>query len=216
MQYLLVENKQIVHLGPTFWRHRFIQSELEDHDIDYIVSPAEPNEYVKISDTFEIYPIESITQPAHDSTYQQLAGPFWSFDNNVAVGTYSVVDRDLNSIKNDLKSQAAVERYKKEIAGIKMTIQGTEVSVATDRESRNIYAQKILGMNGDSVQWKFNESWLTLSKEELGSLLNAVDLHVQTQYDWESRIVTQIESANSAEELKAIVIVEKTETPGVM
>lgn len=208
MQYLLVENKQIIHLGPIFWRHRFIQSELEDLNVDYIVSPAEPNAYVKINDSFEIYPA-TVETPPHDGMYQQLAGPNWVFESDVATGTYTIVDRDLNSVKADLKTLAASERYKKEVAGIKLTIQGTEVSVATNRDSKNNYAQQVLAMSdADTVQWKFAEAWLTLSKAEMASLLADVNTHVQTQFDWERNIADQIDSATDADTLKNITIVE--------
>lgn len=209
MQYLLVENKEIIHLGPIFWRHRFIQSELEDHDVNYIVSPTEPNAYVKINDEFEIYPVELET-PEYDSIYQQLAGPNWTFDNNIASGTYTVVDRELDIVKNDLKTLTASERYKKEVAGIKVTVQNIEVSVATDRESRSVYTQKLVSMSDtDTAQWKFPEAWLTLTKQELNTVLNSINTHVQTQYDWEVDVVRQIDSAVDADALKNIIIVEK-------
>lgn len=211
MQYILVENKQIVHLGPIFWRHRFIQSELEDLDVDYIVSPTDPEGYVKINDSFEIYPVELET-PSYDSTYQQLAGPFWTFENNIASGTYTVVDRELDVIKNDLKALTASERYKKEIAGVKVTVQNTEVTVDTARGSRDIFVQKFgLMVEGDTVNWKFPEAWLLLTKNDLGTIVAAGASHVQASFDWEARIVVEIDTAETIDALKNIVIVEKTD-----
>lgn len=209
MNYLLVENKQIVHLGPIAWRHRFIQSELEDLDVDYIVSPTEPNGYLRINDSLEIYPV-NLENPVFDALYQQLAGPFWTFDNEVATGTYNVLDRDIAGIKGDLKGVAAGERYRKETSGIKLTVQETEVSVATDRDSRNVYAQKLVSMtDNDTVQWKFPQAWLTLTKQELVTVLNSINAYVQTQFDWEIGIVQQIDDAQDIDTLKNIVIVEK-------
>lgn len=213
MQYLLVENKQIVHLGPVFWNYRFIRSELEDLGIDYMLSPEEPSGHFVVNETpdtvFEIYPV-NLKQPSYDSTYQQLLGPIWTFSDNIANGTYNVIDRDIVAIKNDLKSVAANERYKKEVSGIKLTIQDTEVSIATDRESRNVYTQKLVSMSeSDTIQWKFPEVWLTLTRQELVSVLNSINTYVQTQYDWEVNIVEQINSAQDIETLKNIVIVEK-------
>lgn len=213
MQYILVENKEIVHLGPIFWRHRFIQSELEDHEIDFVVPPVEPNKYLKISDSFEIFPIELITQPSYDPLYEQLVGPYWSFDNNVAIGTYTVTSRDINTIKFDLKSLAASERYNKEVAGTKTIIQGQEVSVDTSRDGRNIFVQKYMMMgDAETVQWKFPECWLTLTKSELGEVVAAGAACVESQFVWEQGIVNQIEAATTTDELKAIIIVESTES----
>lgn len=219
MQYLLVENKEIIHLGPVFWRHRFIQSELEDHEVDFLVPPVEPNAYVKVSDTLEIFPVESIAQPQYDPTYEQLVGPNWSFENNVAVGSYSVTAKDIATIKSDLKAIVAAERYKKEVAGTKAIIQGAEVFIDTSRDGRNIFVQKYAMMSDtDVVQWKFPTCWLSLTKTELGEVVAAGAAYVESQFVWESSIVAQIEAATSVDELKAIVIVESTENvvPGVV
>jgi hypothetical protein len=180
-------------------------------EIEYVVSPVEPNEYVKINDALEIYPVTGLEVPVHHSDYQQLAGPFWTF-TDVAHGTYNVVDRPFDVIKNTLKAQVSSERYRKEIAGIKLTIQDTEVSVATDRDSRNIYTQKLVTMGDDVVQWKFSEAWLTLNKQELTQMLVDVNSHVQQQFDWESNIINQIDLAETVEQLKEIVIVEVRDT----
>lgn len=217
MQYLLVENKQTVLLGPIFWRHRFIQSELDDLDIDYTVPPVEPNSYVKISDELEIYPIADLAIPHHDAIFEQLAGPFWNFDNQVATGHYTVLPRDLEAIKNDLRSLAAAERYRKEVAGVQVTVQNTAVTVDTSRDGRNIFVQKYTLMtDADSVQWKFPETWLTLTRSELGAVVAAGAAHVQSQFDWEGAIVDQIAAASTVDELKTIVIVEPVVTPGVV
>lgn len=215
MQYLLVENKQIVHLGPIFWKHRFIQSELEDLDIVYQVPPVEPNSYLKITDSVEIFPVEPIIQPAYDPTYEQLVGPFWTF-TDVATGTYTITARDLSTIKSVLKEQAAAERYKKEVSGVKVVVQDQEVLVDTSREGRSVFVQKYSMMaDTDTVQWKFPSTWLTLTKTELGTGISGGAAHIEAQFVWEQNIVSQIDAALSAEGLKAINIIEPTSTPGV-
>ena len=217
MQYLLVENKQTVLLGPIFWRHRFIQTELDDLDIDYTVPPVEPNAYLKITDNIEIYPITELLTPQYDPTFEQLAGPFWNFDNQVATGHYTVVSKELDAVKNELRSLTAAERYRKEVAGVQVTVQDTTVTVDTSRDGRNIFVQKYTLMtDADTVQWKFPETWLTLTRSELGVVVAAGAAHVQSQFDWESAIVTQINSATTVDELQSIVIVEPVNIPGVV
>lgn len=208
MQYVLVQDKQTILLGPIFWRHRFIQSELDDLEVEYQVSPVEPNEYIKINDSLEIYPVTGLEIPSYDTVFEQLAGPFWTFADGVANGTYTIAPKELDAIKNQLKALTASERYKKETKGIKLTIQNTEVSVGTDRDSRNIYTQKVVSMSdADTAQWKFPETWLVLTKTELSGLLASVNNYVQLQYDWEESIVIQIDAATTVEQLKQIVIV---------
>lgn len=210
MQYILIENKEFVHLGPIFWRQRFIQSEIDDMDVDYIVSPVEPNQYVKINDSLEIYPVGQINIPEYDPLYEELSGPYWTFVDGFANGSYTVIEKVIGSIKNDMKSIAANERYKKEVSGISLLLKGITVFVGTDRESRNNFTQKLVTLNdGDTVQWKFpDEIWLDLTKQELLSLVNSVATYVQSQFDWEKGIVGQIDAAQTIEELKQIVIVE--------
>lgn len=213
MQYLLVQNRQSIMLGPVFWQPRFIKSVLADADIEYTPSPIAPESRISINETIEIFPISELTQPSYDPVYEQLAGPWWTYNDTAALGHYTVVERDLTAIKSTLLEQTAATRWSRETAGIKYTINGVEVSVATDRESRNIWTQKILSLGDDgAVQWKFPQGWFTLTKTDLIAVLSAIDAYVQTQYDWEATIVVEINAATTAEELKSIIINEQTNT----
>lgn len=204
MEYILVENRKTVLLGPMPWRHRFIQSELDDLEINYTVSPTEPNGYLKINNTIEIFPA-TVTAPEHDPLYHALAGPFWTFTNNVATGTYNKIDKKLDHIKADLKSLTATERYKKENTPFKMIVQNIEVTIDASRDNRNIFVQKYSFMNdNETVNWKFPETWLTLTKSELGSIVFAGANHIQTQFDWEVSVSQQIDNATTIDQLKSI------------
>lgn len=206
MQYLIVENKQSVLLGPMDWRPRFFQSELDDLEIDFQISPSEPMQYMKITDEVEIYPVAAINGPADfDPIYQHLAGPFWIFENNVAVGTYTSADNSIEIIQANLKNIVAAERYKKEVAGTTIIVQGNQVFVATDRDSRNVFVQKLITMaDSDTVQWKFADTWLELTKADLTSVVSSINSYVQAQYDWEKGIIDSINAAFTITELKSI------------
>ena len=209
MQYLLVQNRQSIMFGPVFWQPRFIKSVLADADIEYTPSPIAPESRISINETIEIFPIAELIQPSHDPVYEQLAGPWWTYNDTSALGHYTVVERDLTAIKSTLLEQTAATRWSRETAGIKYTINGVEVSVATDRESRNIWTQKILSLGDDvAVQWKFPQGWVIVTKADLIALLGAIDTHVQAQYDWEAGIVAQISAAQTVTELQEIVIIE--------
>lgn len=207
-QYLLVENNQTVLLGPMFWKPRYIQSELEELGVTFILPPVDPESYLAITPTLMLYPIQEINSPSYDTLFEQLSGPYWQFVDHFAIGTYNVVDIEIDSIKNTMKSNAASVRYKKEVGGINVTIQGIEVLAATDRESRNIFAQKLLIMSdNDIVQWKFpDEIWINMTKTDMNTLLATVTNYVQQQYDWEKQIVDEIDAAQTIQELKNILI----------
>lgn len=210
MEYILVENRTTVLLGPMPWRHRFFQSELNDLEIEYTISPTEPNAHLSINDNIEIFPVEKINVPEHNTLHQQLAGPFWTYDNNVAIGTYHVAEKEEHIIKNELKALTASERYTREVSGTKITIQDIEISLPTDRESRNVFFQKLISMNeNDTIQWKFNEGWLTLNKSEMNAVVDVITNHVQSHYDWEKDKIDEIENATT-EQLKNIVIINNS------
>jgi hypothetical protein len=208
--YILTENKQVL-LGPMNWKPRQIQSELNDLEVAFTVPPVEQG-YIKINDIYEIFPITEISVPEHNSTYEQLAGPFYTFTGNTASAAYTKQDVPIEFVKNTLKNLAAAERYKKEIAGVKVTIQGIAVTVDTERSGRNVFVQQymLMGAN-DTTPWKFPEAWITLTKTDLGEAVAAGVNHIQAQFNWERDISNQITSATTFAELAAITIV----APGV-
>jgi len=63
----------------------------------------------------------------------------------------------------------------------------------------------------DTVNWKFPEGWLTLTKVELGAAVSAGAAHIQGSFDWEKAKIEEIEAAETVEVLDAIVIVEPQE-----
>ena len=96
----------------------------------------------------------------------------------------------------------AVKRYVKEVAGTKATVQNTEVTVDTSREGRNVFVQKYsLMKTGDTVNWKFPEGWLTLTKIELGTIVTAGQTHIQSFFDWEKDYSDQIDAAQTKQDL---------------
>ena len=225
MQYLLVENRQIVHLGPMNWNARRFQSEIndlaeqEDLEINYKFSPTESLSYIKINDTIELFPVDFINVPDHDPLFDQLVGPFWNYDNNTATGSYNVIPADINASKGTLIQMTAGQRWIKENKPFQMSVQSTQVTIDFSRTNRNVYVSQYAAMaDTDTVSWKFPEAWLTLSKTDLGSIITSGNAYVQTQYNWEKGLVDQINAANTADDLKALVsqIVPPVVEPGVI
>ena len=125
-------------------------------------------------------------------------------------GYYEVADRDLTAAKNDLKAKAADERYRKECSGVKVTIQGTEVLIDTNRDARHIWFQSLMLLPaGVSQKFKFDrEIWLNLTKDDISAVVAAIVAHVQGAFDWESAKIVEIDSAVDKVALEAVVIVE--------
>lgn len=203
MKYVLVEDKQYVLLGPIEWRPRMIQSEIDDLDILWQVPPIESG-YISITDRYEIYPVSNIIQPNYNPDFEELAGPTYTFDNNEAVATYTVVDLSIDSIKNVLKNKIAAERYRREISGTKVTINGVEYNIETDRDSRAKWIQ--LASLPGPTNWKIAGSFVNITNQDAQTILQAAVDHVQSQFDWEMNMYADIDSKTTIVDLKAISI----------
>ena len=213
MKYILVQNKQTVLLGPIEWRPRFIQSELNDL-VDagekvtaYTISPTETG-YVDCGDGFEIFPIASSEGSQHDPIYQQLAGPFYMYDNNLASEVYTVFDRDISHIKESLKVVAKAERQRKQNLGTTINIGGTVVTLATSADELANFVSLLASIGEGSVNWKFKEGFITLTKADVQSIVDTIRAYIQTQFDWEKTIGETIDAATELTSLKSITITE--------
>ena len=58
----------------------------------------------------------------------------------------------------------------------------------------------------DTVEWKFPEAWITLTKSELGGIVSNAASHIENQFVWEANKVLEIESANTYSELDLIAL----------
>ena len=211
MNYLLVQNKQIVHLGPINWRQRFIQTEINDLvdagelTIEYSV-PATEQGYIDIGEGFEIFPVE-LTTPSVDYTYQHLAGPVYTYDTNTATGTYTPYDLDIDSVKSNLKAIAAAERYRKQTLGTTATMAGSNFSVATDVNTINQFITLALSTGVNTINYKSPNGFISVTGSDIQNIADQINTYVQTQFDWELNIINQIDSATDINTLKNIVIV---------
>lgn len=204
-----------VLLGPIEWNPRFIASVLQT-DLDLPFKP-DVKEVDKNRVPYEILPnvwarpVVPVV-PEYDSKTQFLVGPYWSYTENEAIAEYRPEYKNLDLVKTELKQDLAAERYRKEVAGVKTTIQDVEVTVDTNRGDRDVFVQKFLLMGeNDTVEWKFPEGWLTLTKSDLGAVVAAGVAHVQGAFSWELSKTLEIDAATTHEELMMVEIVEKKE-----
>lgn len=203
MNYLLVENRQTILLGPIVWKPRFIQSELDDLEVSYIVPPVEQG-YIKINDNLEIIPIVEAPDPGHDPLYEELAGPYYTYTDNTATMTYNKVDRKLDDVKGNYKQLAAAARYARETSGTSAVVGDNIISLATDVASRANYLNLLNTVGEGTINYKTNGAFVALNATDLQALVDAVNVHVQDAFNWEKGILDQIDAATSIEELKAI------------
>ncbi|CAB4124387.1 hypothetical protein UFOVP49_225 [uncultured Caudovirales phage] len=207
MQYVLIQNDIVIN-GPRGWNYRSFESSLlDDLEITYKLPTSKTDDVaIDIAAGIRILPVSMVETP-YNPKVEFLHGPFWDFSNNVAVGSWEIHPNDIGGVKANLIQQAAAVRYNKEIAGVKVTIQNQEVTVDTSRDGRNIFVLKYMIMqDADTVNWKFPEGWLTLTKAELGAAVIGGAGYIQTQFLWEETKVSEIIACTTLQELDAVVI----------
>lgn len=213
MQYILVQNKQTLLLGPMNWRPRFFQSEINDLidngdlSTDWKSPPVEPG-YIDLGSGFEIFPVVESIKPNIDNDFEQHAGPFFTYSNNEAHESYTIVPHSLDTVKNNLKSLATKIRHHKENVSdtiVKVLLFDNLVSVDSSREARHIFAHKQIALaEGAVANVKFPEGWLHVGKQDLHKIVVEIDAHIQQHFDWEYHMHKKIASTPTIDELKSI------------
>lgn len=208
MDFLIVENDQIVHLGPKPWNKYAFESCILD-DMEVVATlPSTCTQLYVVSPSIKIYPVTMQPYPTMNTKIQHLAGPFYTFSPTSAVGYYNAVDKPIDIVKAELTNVVAYNRLKKEEAGTTAVIQNLTVTIDTSRSTRDVFALKYMMMGAtDTVLWKFPEGWLTLSKTDLGLAVQAGVTYIQTQFTWESQTAASIAACTTLAQLDAIGLV---------
>lgn len=210
--FVIIYNNYII-LGPMKWnKGRFQNVILEECEVDTTLPLRNENfEPIIINEEIKILPVQYAETPPLNPKIEMLNGPYWEFTSTHVIASYVVQPLPIDTVKGNLKNILANERWKKEIQGIKVTVQNTEVTVDTNRGTRDIFVQQYLLMGeSDVVTWKFPETWLNLTKSDLGLIVAAGVNYVKSVFEWEANLVNQIESSTTLAELDTIVIVEET------
>jgi len=207
MYAVIYDNRVLV--GPMNWNRGMFQGTLERQGIQYPLPRTAPDTLpLIINDHAKIMSVDEV-RPEMNPLVEYYYGPLWNITDDVVIANYEVHDSPIDSMRYNLKQVAAQERYKREVLGTTATIQDKTVTIDTNRGARDIFVQKYLLMaNSDTVNWKFPEGWLTLTKQELGLVVQAGNQYIQSCFDWELNISDQIDTADTKEELLAITIVE--------
>jgi len=207
MYAVIYDNKVLV--GPMNWNRGMFQGALERKGIQYPLPRTAPNNLpLTINEHAKIMRVDEI-RPQMNPLVEFYYGPLWDITEETATANYEVHDTPIESARYNLKQLAAQERYRKEVLGTTASIQDQTVTIDTSRGARDIFVQTYLLMgNADTVNWKFPETWLTLTKQDLGLCVTAATQYVQECFDWELNISEEIDQSETKLELLAITIVE--------
>lgn len=201
-------HKQRVTVGPMAWNRGMFDLGLKRLGLSATLTKQEPKETMVIDADTKICRAR-LDYPTFNKKIEYIHGPFWNYDDpDLAVGTFQVMETSPVLIKNTLKQQIAEYRWKKEVAGTKTTVQSTEVTIDTSRENRDIFFQQFQMMGeSETVDWKFPEGWLTLTKAELGQVIQAGAEYVRSCFAWEKTKSAEIDACATGDELDAVVLV---------
>jgi hypothetical protein len=177
-------------------RHRIL-TELPRNEPEASAFPWEIDAETKI------FPAEEIRPNINNPLVEYYYGPTWEFLETKVIGNYDVLPHSIEDARGNYKVKASLQRYEQEVSGTKITIDDVEYKIETDRLAKTKFIEKYISM-GDTVNWKFNEGWKVLTKEQIYSIVVAIDVHVQSAFDEELRLNTVIDTCETAEQLESV------------
>jgi hypothetical protein len=205
--YALIHNNQI-QVGPRDWNYMFFKDYLDEEGLDATaLTKRAPEDNKIITADWKIIPVTSIQYPALDEPFEQPAGPYWTIHDEYITGEFLAVPNTVEMVKGKLKEVVTNNRYKVEVGGCPFTFaDGTEVTLYTTREDRNVYLQayQIL-TDGGSIVFKFpNAVFKSVSKVELGLIVETGSAHIQGAFIWEADKYDEIDLCETIADLKLI------------
>lgn len=212
--FVIVHNNFVIK-GPNEWnKKRFEEVIREECEVEYTLDYNNNDRLpITVAENVKILPVLDMPLPEYNPKTQHLNGPYWNFTETHAEQSWVAEDLPVYHVAGQFKERVTAHRYTKETRGIKLTIQGVEVTVDTARGSRDIFLQAYLMLADDAtLNWKFPETWLTLTKAELGSIVASGRDHIQSCFDWEMNYLTRADAATSLSELNSLYVEFENET----
>lgn len=209
-------NKDSLILGPMGFNVRMINFDLEDLEIEDRITPQSYTDLpIHFSDNeTHLVLIEKII-PEHDPKYHNVGNFTWEIikENNTptkVVLTYPIINKTLEEVKNIRKLEIAPCRREKENTTITVNLNGTQVEVSTSREERLLLASKLAASPGPH-NYKFINTWLEVTTEQLQTIVSEIDVKVQEAFDWELAKLQEIDACTTIDEVYDVIVRELPE-----
>jgi hypothetical protein len=217
MEIALIHNNSL-ELGPMGFNVKYINADLEDLEVEERISPQSYTDLpIHFSDGLtHLLPLERVV-PEHDLKYHNIGNFTWEIieEDNIPVKvllTYPITDKTLEEVKNIKKQEVSPARREKENKTITVSVNGTSVEVSTSREERLLLASKIAAAPGPH-NYKFSNTWLEITTEELQYIVSEIDKVVQEAFDWELAKLQEIDACETIDDVYDVVIREQQELP---
>ena len=210
MEIALIHNNSL-ELGPMGFNVRYINSELEDLEVEERISPQSYTDLpIHFSDGLtHLLPIEKVV-PENNPKYHNIGNFTWEIikENEVPIKvllTYPIIDKTLEEVKELRKQEVSPYRREKESTTISVNLNGTSVEVSTSREERLLLASKLSAAPGPH-NFKFSNTWLEITTEQLQTIVSEIDVKVQEAFDWELSKLQEIDACETIESVYDVVI----------
>ena len=219
MEIALIHNNSLI-LGPMGYNVRMINSELEELEVEEtITTQSYTNIPIHFSDGLtHLLPLEKDIPP-YDPKYYDVGNFTWEIieENQVPTKvllTYPITEKTLEEVKTLRKSEVSPYRREKENTILTLTINETEVEVSTSREERLLLASKLAASPGPH-NFKFSNTWLEITTEQLQTIVSEIDVKVQEAFDWELSKLQEIDACETIESVYDVVIREQPQRFGL-
>ena len=217
MEIALIHNNSL-ELGPMGFNVKYINADLEDLEVEERISPQSYTDLpIHFSDGLtHLLPIEKVI-PEHDPKYHNIGNFTWEIIEDIeddipikVIFTYPIVDKTLEEVKVIRKQEVSPYRREKENTTITLDINGTSVQVSTSREERVLLASKLSAAPGPH-NFKFANTWLEVSTENLQYIISEIDKIVQAAFDWELAKLQEIDACETIDEVYDVIVRELPE-----
>lgn len=212
MELALIHDDSLA-LGPIGYNVRMINSELEDLGIsEFITTQSYTQIPIHFSDGLTHLVLIEKDVPLHNPKYHNVGNFTWEIIKEDDIPTkvkltYPIIDKTLDEVKFLRKQEVKPERKNRENGIINLTLNETEVQVSTTREERLLLASKLASSPG-THNYKFENTWLEITEQDLQYVISQIDSKVQEAYDWELAKVQEIDSCSTIDEVYDVVIKE--------
>jgi hypothetical protein len=212
MEIALVHDNSLI-LGPMGLNIRMINSELEDLELEDRISPQSFRELpIHFSDGLtHLVPINKDI-PSHDLKYHNVGNFTWEIvrENDIPVSVkliYVVTEKTLEEVKQLRKQEVPPIRKNKENTFITVFTNGNSIEVSTSREERLILTSKLSSLSG-TCNYKFKNTWASVTSEDLQQVINQIDTVVQQAFDWELQKLNEIDACQTIDDVYNVVLIE--------
>jgi hypothetical protein len=198
----VIVNANTVIWGPKRWsKLGFERVLLDDLEITYDLPPNNDDfTPVVINANTSILRVVELEPPALQDRIERLDGPFWNFFEDRAEMYYTAGSLPVEFVRAKLKERIAEIRFNKETRGFQANVQNTMVTIETTREARAVALEVANDMQtGDTVEWKFREGWLTLTRAQVIAMRLLIKAFVQATFTWEKNKNDAIDAATLVE-----------------